>query len=599
MSSNSKNEYLSRWAGIDAVGLLPHIFPEPGESLSRAVMTLYEPPRDLLERYLRGGRDGLEALEAFFQAAAGEGEVFTISRLLRDLVSERGRAERERRLADQTLMWVLWRHLREEALSKSVRDSKARIKARPQDAGDECLRAAAEGALAGVAPVEARLSELVVHPFNARFVSHGGPAIRKFKAVCEDGGLKEPLLVVPVAPRNRLAELHVAMFEMIEEKVRRRAERDDETRRAVEEGGVGLIMRALTGYREVMVEDGRIVFTENDRLRQITGVREPKYFIIDGQLRALAMMLRFEEGVDRGSYDPSLDTVGVQVIEDADPLTVTYLSITLNSGIREIGEDDQRLFLRAVGPVNNATLSLVAERTGSSLLGSLREFGAPSPDLDSTGQPHIILTQIEEEDSLLPPGPIAPEEDESDRAGAGRSGAAASRQTGHEAGSASTVPGGGPSPSSGPQPGSEPWGTSLEREQAQPQPVMLDEASILSALFSKYLDRAAQDQLGYYIIPGKGVSVRLEHSLKAALEARGLGPRQLAEPDIRYTNMVAVPVYIGGRRLRVTLHAPVAWNKYCPRCGRLVVLSPARCLFCGEILYEYSPLPYYLSYAPE
>jgi hypothetical protein len=592
-SSKNKSEYLSRWAGIDPAGLAPYIFPEPGESLSRAVMTLYEPPRDLLERYLRGGRDGLEALEAFFQAAASEGEVFTISRLLRDLVSERSRAEGERRLADQTLMWVLWRHLREEALRKSLRDSKARIKARAQDA-DEHLRAAAEAALTGVAPVEARLSELVVHPFNARFVPHSEESVHNFKAVCGDGGLKEPLLVVPVAPNNRLAELHVAMFEMIEERVRRAAERDDEIRRAVREGGTGLVMRAFTGYREVMVEGGRIVFTENDRLRQITGVREPKYFIIDGQLRALAMMLRFEDGVDRGSCDPSLDTVGVQVIEDADPLTVTYLSITLNSGLRAVSQLELELFAKTVGPINKSTVHILAESVGSALVGQIKDI-----KVDIVGHPTVYREMWVKEDLLLPHGPVTPEEDESDRAGAGRSGAVASRQTRHEAGSASTVPGGGPSPSSGLQPGSEQWGTSLERELEQPQPVVLDEASILSALFSKYLDRAAQDQLGYYIIPGKGVSVRLEHSLKAALEARGLGPRQLAEPDIRYTNIVAVPVYIGGRRLRVTLHAPVAWNKYCPRCGRLVVLSPARCLFCGEILYEYSPLPYYLSYAPE
>jgi len=50
--------------------------------------------------------------------------------------------------------------------------------------------------------------------------------------------------------------------------------------------------------------------------------------------------------------------------------------------------------------------------------------------------------------------------------------------------------------------------------------------------------------------------------------------------------------------VRATLLAPIAWDKRCPGCRSLVVLAPARCLFCGEILDKHSsPFPYHLSYA--
>jgi hypothetical protein len=130
------------------------------------------------------------------------------------------------------------------------------------------------------------------------------------------------------------------------------------------------------------------------------------------------------------------------------------------------------------------------------------------------------------------------------------------------------------------------------REEAQPQPVRLDEISVLSAVLNGYLAKQ-NTQAHLYVFHGKGIDVRLDYNLKKALEGSGLTGRGL-EIDIRYTNISDLPVK--GTPLRARVYVPVAWDKYCPKCGHLIVLSPTRCVFCGEVL---SPLPCVVSYRPK
>jgi hypothetical protein len=131
------------------------------------------------------------------------------------------------------------------------------------------------------------------------------------------------------------------------------------------------------------------------------------------------------------------------------------------------------------------------------------------------------------------------------------------------------------------------------KEEAQPQPVQLDEISVLSVALDQYFARH-NPQAHYYVFPGKGIDVRLDYNLKKALENSGLSGRSL-EVDIRYTNIPDFPTKIKGMQLKARVYVPVAWGKYCPNCGHLIVLSPTRCVFCGEVI---SPLPYVVSYKP-
>jgi hypothetical protein len=129
------------------------------------------------------------------------------------------------------------------------------------------------------------------------------------------------------------------------------------------------------------------------------------------------------------------------------------------------------------------------------------------------------------------------------------------------------------------------------QKSGQTQPVQLDEISVLSAALNQYFARH-NSQAHYYVFQGKGIDVRLEYNLKKALESSGLSGRSL-EVDIRYTDITDLPVK--GMQLRARIYVPVAWNKYCPSCGHLIVMSPTRCVFCGEVI---SPLPYVVSYKP-
>jgi hypothetical protein len=94
--------------------------------------------------------------------------------------------------------------------------------------------------------------------------------------------------------------------------------------------------------------------------------------------------------------------------------------------------------------------------------------------------------------------------------------------------------------------------------------------------------------------------------------------RSELEIDVRYTNVnmdyrntsITLKVLVGDERhcvsgeslrfvdvnfSRLRVHVPVVWGKYCPKCSNPIVLSPTRCVFCGEVI---SPLPYVVSYKP-
>jgi hypothetical protein len=308
-------------------------------------MTLYEPPPELAERYLKGDEGGLKAFEEFYGDV--EGVEFEIS----DIPQAMERA-RKKRLAPQTLWKVVEDHITDRAIAKINKELRESGAGLDQDA----LLKKFAGSLRSV---RVRASELAVHIYNVRIVPHVEASAKHFLNLSVDGTLATPLLVVPVAPEDeKLQELHVKMFEMVEKRIEEEAQKDEGLKRLITQKGIGEAMRGLTGYRKLMREDGEIIFAEDDPLRQITGVKKPKYFIIDGQLRALAMWSNLSQG--RGE-----DEAYVWIIDDAEPVTVVYLSTVLNTGLREISNLEIGSFLAIAGMWNRVTFSRFAERIGS------------------------------------------------------------------------------------------------------------------------------------------------------------------------------------------------------------------------------------------
>jgi len=352
----------SRWSDIvDVRNILPNIFPDPRKPLYLAKMTLQEPPQaqELLERYIKAEStdERLKVLAKFY--AEMEGIVFETSCLLRDLEVAKQMASKKRNAVYQLLGEVLEEHIEHKADGRPTK-------------------------------VKARLRELMVHPYNTRIIPHDADvSVGNFDQLCKDRGLRDPLLVVPVTPQGNstkraaegeeqavvktLAEVHMKLFEYIQQKIMLLARSDAELRRAIEVNGIGWVMRAVTGYREVMLKDGRLVFTENDPFRKAfreLGIRleGPKYFIIDGQMRALAMSRDFLQGLKDGTYSPDGDEVYVQIIYDADLVTVPYLSIILNTGLREVSEEELRRFFGGAGGAFSASLRTIADVIGSEIV---------------------------------------------------------------------------------------------------------------------------------------------------------------------------------------------------------------------------------------
>jgi hypothetical protein len=551
-------------------------------------MTPHEPPPELAERYLEGDGSALKAFEKFYGKV--EGVEFEIS----DIPQAMERA-RKRRSAPQTLWKVIEEHIMNRAIEKINKEL------REPGAGldrDVLLKKFAES----VTSVRVRASELVVHPYNVRVVLHDEGVTKHFLQLSYDGDLATPLLVVPVAPEDeRLKELHLKMFEMIEKKIEEEAQKNEELQHLIEQKGIGEAMRGITGYRKLMREDGEILFAEDDPLRQITGVKKPKYFIIDGQLRALAMWLNLSQDRDEA------DEAYVWIIDDAEPATVAYLSTVLNTGLREVNNVEFGSFLAMAGRWNRVTFTRFAERIGSLVMRNKIE------DIDvGTLVPARSFTLTEDvtrvRGLLEPPQPTARgEEGKREERRWERKEEPTVKETARPVVSeaqrqfAPTYSYAPAQQTTIQMPILHPASAQSIREESQrsgqTQPVQLNEISVLSAVLMKFLPKQDLETALHSVFPGKGIDVKLDYNAKKALEESGLARKEL-EIDIRYTIVnreLTIPVRNGYLQLRTRVHVPVAWNKYCLNCGHLIVLSPTRCVFCGEVI---SPLPYVVSYKP-
>ncbi len=533
------NVYSSRFPGLDAAALAPRIYCDP-ENPFVAVITNYVPPPDLLDRFLKGDD---RAVKEAYRAALLDGVSFRVGDLLRTYLRVMEDAARRRVQAAQALGIAL---------------------ARLSEGG-------------AVAIKEARLSELVVHPYNARFISH--TTAIGFNSLVEGKALRDPLLVVPVDDRD-LARVHTAIFRLIRERAEEAAERDEDLKRLIEREGFTTVFQAFTGSRRVRLDGEGLAFAEDDRLRSITGVAAPKYFVIDGQLRLLAMEQDFIQGYNEGRYSREGDTVYVQVVEGADPVTVSHVTMLLNIGPEQLTEAAIYSYARIFGPIYARILRRVAEAVGSSAMISITKradhYATTLPASGQEGKAYFPAAAEGPEPTppkrAQPPPyePIEVHEEEPEE-----------EPTAPEK----------PKPRvewEWPAPAKEtPYEPAASRPESQ-----LDDVAVVRELTARFL--ADPNLLQVFTIP-TSLSVRLEASVKRELEL--LGERALG-PDIRYVHIPPKTFEHGGARVRATLLAPIAWDKRCPGCRSLVVLAPARCLFCGEILDKRSsPFPYHLSYS--
>jgi hypothetical protein len=331
-------------------------------------------------------------------------------------------------------------------------------------------------------------------------------------------------------------------------------------------------------------------------------VKKPKYFIRDGQLRALAMWLNLSQGRDEA------DEAYVRIIDDAEPATVAYLSTVLNTGLREVNNVEFGSFLAIAGRWNRVTFTRFAERIGSLVMRNKIE-GVDVGTLVSTRFFALTEDVTRVRGLLEPPQPTSRGEEgkREERRWERREEPVvkeATRPVVFEvqrqfAPTYSYTPA---QPQNTIQMSmSHPASAQSIREEAQrsgqTQPVQLDEISVLSAVLMKFLPKQDLETALHSVFPGKGIDVKLDYNAKKALEESGLAKKEL-EIDMRYTNVnreFTIPVGNGYLQLRTRVHVPVVWNKYCPKCSNPIVLSPTRCVFCGEVI---SPLPYIVSYKP-
>jgi hypothetical protein len=553
-----KIEYLSRWGGLDARGFLPNIFPDPEHPTEFAVVTLYEPPRELRESYIRGGDEAWRALKKFHAEAKAQGKEYKIHPLFRKMQEKRVEAAEKKRPLGMLLGEVLEQYKKRELW---------------------------------------RLSEFIIHPWNTRVIPHNADGVLgNFEHLCKTGDLMHPLLVVPLS--GKLRDIYVKTFEMIVEKIKARARSDERLQRVIKQEGIEEALRGITGYRKVTIEKGYLVFTEDDPIRKIAGTKYVKGFVLDGQRRIIAMWKDFVAGCNDGRYLPENDdVVTVDVVEELDPSTSMHLSIELNSGLMEANEGELTAFFNT-NPLNKVLVEITAERFGKdavvnkvSQLMIEYEVGVPSKDLPMT-EVHGLLE---------PPQPrreVREEEEKREERRRERKEEPVRRADVSEVQRqfAPTYPYAPAQQQTTIQmPVSHPASAQSIREEAQrlgqTQPVQLNEISVLSVALDQYFARH-NAQAHYYVFQGKGIDVRLDYNLKKVLENSGLSGRS-NEVDIRYTGITDLP--IKGMQLKARVYVPVAWGKYCSNCGHLIVLSPTRCVFCGEVI---SPLPYVVSYKP-
>ncbi len=542
----------TRALGVDPRGLAPKVFVDPAAPLWHAVLTNYEPPPDLRERYLRGDeRAAREVYEAALRAKDSS-VPFEVGELLRELHNAVAKARRDKAQPSHCLSRVL---------SRLAERGRVRL-------------------------VDARVSELVVHPYNARFVLHDEAMAGNFVPLVASGAILHPLLVVRVDD-PALAEVHVAIFRMILERARRAAERDEALRKLIDSSGYEAVLRAFTGSRVLRLEGGRLVFAEDDRLRTITGIEEPRYFVIDGQLRALAMLEDFIRGYEKREYDRGGDDVLVQVVDGADPLTVSFLTFALNMGSRELVSEDFRSYgvifgaeyAKTLKIVNDSVGSIYMDRAALSMMAASRAEQVESQDYTSA-----VALYLERES---PPRTYRLYDDYDDKAEPPRA------EPPRESRASPGLPGGGPV-EVGSEAGSRPaWLVAppqpLEQAQKEAPPA---EHEVLRELLHTWLGTESLRQL--FVLPA-GVLVQLGANVRKELELLGEKEKRW-EPDIRYIKLER-SLEVQGSRLKAYLVAPLAWNMTCPSCRSPVLLGPMRCLFCGEVLpKKSSPLPYHFSH---
>jgi hypothetical protein len=389
----------------------------------------------------------------------------------------------------------------------------------------------------------------------------------------------------------------------------------------------------LTGWlwRKVRSEgdekEAKIVATEDDEVYSAVSEfyrrkgKEPpdgsiKYLIIDGYQRYVAYCYLKLRKLDSWKVVPK---VPVYVIRSRpgvpfvmDPLSTALLSMKANEFQRDLLTDEweREAFVRFLKFFEGIDVALekLGEKlkhegitsTGRGLRAGLSPTRSPAvseePPIHSRLQYHIGYTEAEE---VQPP--IAEEEEREERRWERREESAVKEAIRPAASEAQRQFA--PTYSYAPaqqqttiqMPISHPASAQSIREEAQrsgqTQPVQLNEISVLSVALDQYFARH-NPQTHYYVFQGKGIDVRLDYNLKRALENSGLSGRSL-EVDIRYTDISDLPVK--GMQLKARVYVPVAWGKYCPNCGHLIVLSPTRCVFCGEVI---SPLPYVVSYKP-
>jgi hypothetical protein len=473
------------------------------------------------------------------------------------------------------------------------------------------------------------LDQLGVHLFNSRYIPTAEiEGFEQLVSLAERGRLMNEIIVTPVDSDT------VKAFKYIAESAKEHG-RDP--------------MNALAGIlcRRAMPKGDELVVLEDDRLYQLAmrcgwekaekdGRMRIKYLIVDGYIRFEAARKAFEMNIDKWRKVPTISAIVIPTPSSSakkptlgmDPIAVFYLSVTANSFARDVNEDLSRF-------VKLFQAGDVVETFGKRMrFEILEEFGGgmkarEDSELKRMSYVKQELTRIEYrepiEESVEEKRPEEEEEKREEKKWKKREEPAvkeAMRPVVSEAQRqfAPTFSYAPAQPRLSAQTTISPQAQPI-REEAQPQPVQLDEISVLSAVLMKFFPKQNLDA-HLYVFPGKGIDVKLDYNARKALEGSGLEGSGLArselEIDVRYTNVnmdyrntsITLKVLVGDERHRVSgeslrfvdvnfsklrVHVPVVWGKYCSKCSNPIVLSPTRCVFCGEVI---SPLPYVVSYKP-
>jgi len=437
------------------------------------------------------------------------------------------------------------------------------------------------------------LDQLGVHLFNSRYIpAEKIEGFEQLVSLVERSRLMNEIIVTPVDSDTVKALKYVA--------------------ESAKEHGRDPV-NALAGIlcRRAMVNGDELVVVEDDRLYQLAmrcgwegaekdGGMKIKYLVVDGFIRFAAAREAFIRNIDKWRKVPTISAIVIPAPPTnpkkpalgMDPVAVFYISVTANSFARDINEDLSRFVkLFQAGDV----VETFGKRMRFEILEEFGEEIKAREDVEIKRMGYVIQKPIRIEYHEPIEESVEekrPEEEEREERRWEKREEPARRADVSEvqrqfALTFSYAPA---QPRLSAQTPTSPQAQPI-REEAQPQPFQLDETSVLSVVLDQYFARH-NSQAHYYVFPGKGIDVRLDYNLKKALENSGLSGRSL-EVDIRYTEIFDLP--IKGMQLKARVYVPVAWGKHCPSCGHLIVLSPTRCVFCGEVV---RPLPYVVSYKP-